>query len=180
MRIVEEALNGVLLIEPQVFGDKRGYFFESFRESFLKSQGVEVNFVQDNESLSSRGVLRGLHYQAPPHAQGKLVRVTSGAVVDVAVDIRRNSATFGKHYSCVLSEENKYMLWIPPGFAHGFATLKDETRFLYKCTDYYSKESEGGILWNDPALNIDWQLEEPLVSEKDLELPTLGNLNSPF
>ena len=181
MKVVEEALNGLILLEPSVFGDERGYFFESFRQSKLDELlGENLEFVQDNESFSNKGVLRGLHFQAPPFAQGKLVRVSAGAAMDVVVDIRKESSSFGKHYSTILSEENKRVLWVPPGFAHGFVSLKNGTRFLYKCTAYYDKESEGGLLWNDPGLGIDWKLDDLIISDKDQELPLLSNLKSPF
>lgn len=174
MKLIERALDGVLLFEPSVYGDGRGYFFESYRDDTLTDFGVNEKFVQDNESLSKKNVLRGLHLQRNPMAQGKLVRVTSGAVLDVAVDVRANSSTYGQHYKANLSHENKRVMYIPPGFAHGFLSLKENTRFLYKCTNYYNKESEDGILWNDPTLNIDWGIENPIVSEKDLALPAFN------
>lgn len=168
MQVKPTPLSGVLLIEPRVFGDDRGFFYESFNaRAFLEQTGVDVQFVQDNHSKSARGVLRGLHYQIR-HAQGKLVRVTRGAVLDVALDIRRSSPTFGRWFSVVLSAENKLQMWIPPGFAHGFSVLEDGTEFLYKTTDYWMPEHERSILWNDPALGIDWQLQgTPVMSEKD-------------
>ncbi len=168
MQIKTTSLSGVLLIEPRVFGDSRGFFYESFNErAFLEKTGVDARFVQDNHSKSARGVLRGLHYQIR-HAQGKLVRVTRGAVLDVVLDIRRSSPTFGQWFSSVLSEENKLQMWIPPGFAHGFSVLEDDTEFLYKTTDYWMPEHERSILWCDPALAINWQLQdEPVMSEKD-------------
>lgn len=175
------AIDGLLLIEPKVFGDHRGYFFESFRQDlFDAAVGQETLFVQENESRSSRGVLRGLHFQRPPFAQGKLVRVTRGAVLDVAVDIRKNSPTFGQHYAVELSEENKLQLWIPPGFAHGFVSLKDDTVFQYKCTDYYSPENEGCIFWNDSELGINWGIMDPQVSDKDKNALNLKDMESPF
>ncbi|MBV8626144.1 MAG: dTDP-4-dehydrorhamnose 3,5-epimerase [Herbaspirillum sp.] len=168
MQIKTTHLSGLLQIEPRVFGDNRGFFYESFNErTFLEQTGVEARFVQDNHSKSARGVLRGLHYQIR-HAQGKLVRVTRGAVLDVVLDIRRSSPTFGQWFSSVLSEDNKLQMWIPPGFAHGFSVLEDDTEFLYKTTDYWMPEHERCILWSDPALAIDWQLQgEPVMSEKD-------------
>lgn len=175
MKVVEKALNGVILFEPSVYGDSRGYFFESYRDSLVKEHGITEDFLQDNESLSKKNVLRGLHLQRSPMAQGKLVRVTSGAVLDVAVDVRSDSSTFGQHFKAVLSHENKRIMYIPPGFAHGFLSLKENTRFLYKCTKYYNKESEDGILWNDPTLNIEWGVKNPIVSDKDLELPLFTN-----
>ena len=180
MEIIKTPLAGLLTIKPDVFEDDRGYFFESYsHEKFLKS-GLDLTFLQDNESKSKKGVLRGLHFQAPPFAQGKLVRVMRGSVRDVAVDIRKGSPTFGKWESIVLSGQNKWMYWIPPGFAHGFATLEDETIFFYKCTNVYSKDSEGSILWNDPDLSIDWGIDEPVISEKDKVSPRFREVVSPF
>jgi len=167
------ALPEVLLIEPRVFEDGRGYFLESYKSSEFHQAGIGESFLQDNHSYSDRGVLRGIHYQLPPHAQGKLVRVISGAVLDVAVDLRRSSATFGKCVAYELSGENHRMLYIPPGFGHAFVALKDETHFLYKCTSEYNKESEGGIRWDDPDLGIEWPQMELNVSLKDQELPLL-------
>jgi len=169
MKVTPTAIPDVLLIEPKVFGDARGFFFESYNRSACKqATGLDIDFVQDNHSKSSKGVLRGLHYQLLPKAQGKLVRVVQGEVFDVAVDIRKNSPTFGKWVGEILSSENKRQLWIPPGFAHGFVTLSDTAEFLYKATDYYAPEYERCIRWNDPALGIDWQLDgKPLVSAKD-------------
>ena len=155
----------MLVIEPRVFGDERGYFFE---------------FVQDNESFSSKGVLRGLHFQEPPFEQGKLVRVARGAVMDVSVDIRKDSPTYGKWAAFGLSSENKRMLWIPPGFAHGFITLQDNTLFIYKCTSLYNREAENSIFWNDPDLRIDWGIDRPVISEKDQKAPFFRDLKSPF
>ncbi len=169
-------MEGLLIIRPRVFEDERGYFFESFRLDRMREIGVEQDFVQDNESKSQKGVLRGLHFQNPPFEQGKLVRVVKGAVLDVAVDIRRDSRTYGEWHSQELTEENKTMLWIPPGFAHGFLTLKNDTIFQYKCTNYYNKESEGSIRWNDPDLKIDWGIENPVVSEKDNAAPLFSEL----
>lgn len=161
-------LAGLLVLRPQVFRDARGWFLESFNaRSFAEATGLDVRFLQDNESLSAAGVLRGLHFQAPPHAQGKLVRVTSGAVLDVCLDIRPASATFGKHFALRLDGEEKVMLWIPTGFAHGFRTLADNTVFSYKCTAYYEKSAERTILWNDATLGIDWGIDDPVLSEKD-------------
>jgi len=159
----------VMIIEPKVFGDSRGFFFESFnQQAFNQAVGKEVNFVQDNHSKSVKGVLRGLHYQLAPHAQGKLVRVVQGEVFDVAVDVRKSSPTFGKWVGEILSAENKKQLWIPEGFAHGFLTLSETAEFLYKTTNYYSPGSEGSIIWNDKAINIVWPLDiSPSLSEKD-------------
>ena len=142
--------------------------------------GIDQNFVQDNESMSGKGVLRGLHFQKPPFTQGKLVRVMRGSVLDVAVDIRKNSSTYGQWASVVLSQENKWMYWVPPGFAHGFVTLEDHTIFFYKCTNVYNKESEGSISWNDPDLNIDWKITNPVLAEKDKEAPAFKGFDSPF
>jgi len=169
MNVTPTALADVWLIEPKVFGDARGFFFESYnRQTFNAATGLNIDFVQDNHSKSTRGVLRGLHYQLPPRAQGKLVRVVQGEVFDVAVDIRKSSPTFGRWVGDILSAENKRQLWIPPGFAHGFVTLSDTAEFLYKTTDTYAPASERCIRWDDPALGIDWRLEAPpLVSAKD-------------
>lgn len=177
---IESLLPGLFLIKPKVFEDHRGHFFESFREDVLAENGVETNFIQDNQSLSQKGILRGLHFQAPPFAQGKLVRVIKGAVLDVAVDIRKNSPTYGQHVAIELSETNFLMMYIPVGFAHGFVTLQDNTIFTYKCTDYYHPEVEGGVLWNSPELNIPWNIENPVLSAKDEKLPTFNDFISPF
>ena len=173
MQVTPLSIADVMLIEPKVFGDARGFFFESFnQQAFADATGVNLPFVQDNHSRSRRGVLRGLHYQLAPKAQGKLVRVVSGAVFDVAVDIRRDSPTFGRWAGGVLSEDNQRQLWIPPGLAHGFVVLTDTADFLYKTTDYYSPAHERAIRWDDPAIGIDWPLAEhgitePLLSDKD-------------
>ncbi|NBU70002.1 MAG: dTDP-4-dehydrorhamnose 3,5-epimerase [Bacteroidetes bacterium] len=180
MKIVEEPLHGLLLIEPRVFHDPRGHFFESFNRIAMHNIGILDEFVQDNESLSSKGILRGLHFQRPPFAQGKLVRVAQGSVRDVVVDLRRSSSTFGQHFSVTLSGENHLMLWIPPGFAHGFLTLSDNTLFLYKCTAPYHQASEGGLAWDDPSLNIQWGIDQPLLSEKDKMNPVMAGFNTPF
>lgn len=169
MEIIETKLKGVMVIKPRVFEDARGYFLESYNRNVFAEAGLNMDFVQDNQSLSQKGVLRGLHFQNQPHAQGKLVRVITGAVLDVAVDIRKNSSTYGQWFGLELTEKNKWMMYIPEGFAHGFATLADNTIFSYKCTNFYNKASEDCILWNDPDLAIDWQLTEPLLSEKDLQ-----------
>ena len=180
MEIIKTHLEGLLVIKPKILEDDRGYFFESWsKESFFKV-GLNLDFVQDNQSLSGKGVLRGLHFQNPPFAQGKLVRVIKGSVLDVAVDIRKNSPTYGQHFSVELSEENKTIFWIPPGFAHGFITLKDDTIFTYKCTGVYNKESEGALLWNDKDLGIDWGIKNPLVSDKDLVAGSFINFKSQF
>ncbi len=180
MEIIETKIKDLYIIKPKVFADARGYFFESYNKDAFTKQGIPVEFVQDNQSLSNKGVLRGLHFQAPPFAQGKLVRVIKGSVLDVAVDIRKNSPTYGQHVSVELTEENKTMFFIPPGFAHGFATIEDNTIFSYKCTQTYNKESEGTLLWNDTELAINWILENPLLSEKDKVGTCLKEFISPF
>lgn len=180
MEIVETGIPDLLIVKPAVFEDHRGYFFESYNKEKFLQNGIDQNFVQDNESKSAKNVLRGLHFQKPPFAQGKLVRVMKGAVLDVAVDIRKMSPTYGKWASIVLTESNKWMYWIPPGFAHGFVTLQDDTVFFYKCTNIYNKASEGSIRWNDPDLNIDWGVTEPLLSDKDREAPLFREFISPF
>ena len=169
MNIIKTDIDGVVIIEPKVFGDHRGYFFESFSERDFNAQVREVKFVQDNESKSCYGVLRGLHFQKPPHAQSKLVRVVKGAVLDVAVDIRKGSPTFGKHVAVEMTEDNHRQFFVPRGFAHGFAVLSDEAVFQYKCDNFYNKESEGSVAWNDPQLGIDWRIpfDKVLLSEKD-------------
>jgi dTDP-4-dehydrorhamnose 3,5-epimerase len=179
MKIVATNLKDCFIIEPTVFGDSRGNFFESFNEkSFKKITGLDIAFVQDNQSISQRGVLRGLHFQKGAHAQAKLVRVIKGRVLDVAVDIRPDSSTFGHVFSVELSGENNRQLFVPRGFAHGFSVLEDDTIFAYKCDNYYHKESESGILYNDADLNIDWKLNEAevLLSEKDKELKSFKEL----
>jgi dTDP-4-dehydrorhamnose 3,5-epimerase len=171
MKVTPLAIPDVLLIEPQVFGDDRGFFFESFnQERFEKAVGKKINFVQDNHSKSVKGVLRGLHYQLPPKAQGKLVRVIQGEVFDAAVDLRQSSPTFGKWVGEILSADNKKQLWIPEGFAHGFLTLSDTAEFLYKTTDFYSPEHEQSIVWNDATIAIQWPFDlEPALSKRDIE-----------
>ena len=180
MEISKTHLEGLLLIKPRVFGDNRGYFFESWSKQSFTEVGLDLDFVQDNQSLSCKGVLRGLHFQNPPYAQGKLVRVIKGSVLDIAVDIRKDSPTYGQHFSIELTEKNKTIVWIPPGFAHGFLTLKDNTIFTYKCTGVYNKESEGALLWNDKDLNINWKVNDPLVSEKDLVAGNFKDFVSKF
>ncbi len=181
MRIVENALNGLLVLEPRVFSDNRGIFFESFNQKvFSELIGAETSFVQDNHSVSSKNVIRGLHLQAPPFDQAKLVRVTQGKVYDVAVDVRKNSPTYGQWFGVELSAQNNLMLWIPEGFAHGFSVLEDNTVFLYKCTGVYHKNSEMTILYSDTKLNINWKVENAIVSEKDKEGVLLSNFLTPF
>ena len=180
MEIIKTPLEGLLVIKPRIFGDDRGYFFESWSKQSFAEVGLDLDFAQDNQSLSNKGVLRGLHFQNPPYAQGKLVRVIKGAVLDVSVDIRKDSPTYGQYFSVELSEENKTIVWIPPGFAHGFVTLEDNTIFTYKCTGLYSKDSEGSLFWNDIDLNIDWGIDNPLVSDKDLGADSFNNFESKF
>lgn len=180
MEIIETGIPDLFIVKPVVFEDNRGYFFESYNKEKFLQKGIDQNFVQDNESKSMKNVLRGLHFQAPPYAQGKLVRVMKGAVLDVAVDIRRNSSTYGQWASIELTESNKWMYWVPPGFAHGFVTLEDNTVFFYKCTNMYNKVSEGSIRWNDPDLNINWGIENPILSEKDQLAPLFKDFISPF
>lgn len=183
MNFIETEIPEVLIIEPKVFADERGYFFESYREDKLKEVlGHPVDFVQDNESKSSYGVLRGLHFQLPPFAQSKLVRVTRGKILDIAVDIREGSPTFGKYVSAELSEENKRMMFIPRGFAHGFIVLSEEVIFSYKVDNYYSQESDRGIAFNDPRLNIDWQIDADALqlSAKDQMQPLLSDADKLF
>jgi dTDP-4-dehydrorhamnose 3,5-epimerase len=178
MIVKETKLKGCYILQPQIFKDKRGYFIESYnRSSFLKATGLDINFIQDNESQSSKGVLRGLHYQIGEYAQAKLVRVIKGKVLDIVVDMRRDSVTFGEHVSIVLSEENKTQFFVPRGFAHGFLVLEDNTIFSYKCDNLYNKKAEAGIIYNDKDLNIDWNSSEDqlIISEKDLLLPSFKN-----
>lgn len=178
MIIKETKLKGCFIIEPQVFKDKRGYFVESYNQAvFNKALALDINFVQDNESQSSKGVLRGLHYQRGEYGQSKLVRVVKGRVLDVVVDIRSSSPTFGEHVSVELSEANKTQFFVPKGFAHGFLVLEDDTIFSYKCDNFYNKASEAGIIYNDEDLEIDWKLleQELIISEKDLVLPNFKN-----
>ena len=176
MNFITTPIEGLVVIEPKIYHDERGYFFESFNQQEIEKYGIKNNFVQDNQSLSKKGVLRGLHFQNPPFEQGKLIRVVRGAVLDVTVDIRKSSPTFGKHFSIELNDKNNKLLWVPPGFAHGFLALEDHTIFLYKCTALYNKTAESGLLYNDPALNINWGEINPLLSEKDLQLPLLKKL----
>lgn len=176
MKIKETYIPGLLVVEPQVFGDSRGYFFESFNAAeFAEQAGIDTQFVQDNESRSSYGVVRGLHMQLPPHAQAKLVRVVEGRVLDVAVDLRKDSPTFGKHFAIELTGENHLQVYIPKGFAHGFSVLSETAVFQYKCDGYYAPASEAAIAWNDPDLGIDWKLpsEDAVLSDKDRNHPSL-------
>jgi len=182
MNISTTKIEGLIIIEPRIFPDDRGYFYESYSEKKYREAGINASFVQDNQSFSQKGALRGLHGQANPFAQGKLVRVLQGRVLDVAVDIRKNSPTFGQYVTIELSGENHKQFWVPPGFLHGFVTLEDDTIFTYKVDNYYDKASEIGVLWNDPTLNIDWQtdLSNVLLSPKDEILPAFADFNSPF
>ena len=182
MNITKTAIEGLLIIEPRIFNDGRGYFFESYNKSKYTEAGIDVEYVQDNQSFSHKGALRGLHGQADPFAQGKLVRVIQGRVLDVAVDIRKGSLTYGKHVSIELSVDNQLQFWIPAGFLHGFATLEDNTIFTYKVNNYYDKNSEIGVIWNDPTLGIDWGIaqSEVLLSPKDEILPAFSTFKSPF
>lgn len=180
MKIEETFIEGLKVITPQVFYDKRGYFFESYNEKTFKDNGLDMVFVQDNESKSDKDVLRGLHFQKPPFCQGKLIRVIKGSVMDVVVDLRKASKTYGQHYKLILTEENKLMFYIPEGFAHGFLTLEDNTIFSYKCTNFYNKESEGGIMWNDKTLKINWNIINPIISDKDTKNEKFIDFNSPF
>lgn len=175
MKIIETNIKGAFIIEPQIFKDNRGYFFEAFSEKNFRENVIDIRFVQDNESKSEYGVIRGLHFQRPPYSQSKLVRVIKGAVLDVAVDIRIGSPTFGKHVAVELNEENQRQFFIPRGFAHGFSVLSEEVIFLYKCDNYYAPQSEGAIAWNDPDLNIDWKIpkDKVILSEKDKKNPYL-------
>ena len=180
MEVIKTQIEGLLVIKPKIFSDERGYFFESWSEEYFAENGLDLNFVQDNQSFSNKGVLRGLHFQNPPFAQGKLVRVIKGSVLDVVVDIRKDSATYGKHFSIELNEENKTIFWIPPGFAHGFIALEDDTIFTYKCTVVYNSKSEEVLLWSDKVLDIHWGAINPLVSDKDLIAGSFKNFKSQF
>lgn len=182
MNIIKTDINGVLIIEPRIFEDQRGYFFESYSQRVFSKEVGDIHFVQDNESKSSYGVVRGLHFQKPPYAQAKLVRVIRGHVLDVAVDIRKGSPTYGKWVSCELTEDNHRQFFIPKGFAHGFSVLSDTAVFQYKCDEFYHPESEGAIQWNDPQINIDWRLpkNDVILSEKDNRSPLLSDFDSPF
>ena len=182
MKFSKTNINGVILIEPNIIKDQRGYFMESYHQKNINNLIGDINFVQDNESESSRGVLRGLHFQKPPYVQAKLVRCLKGRVLDVALDLRKDSKTYGCFKTTLLSEENKYQLFIPKGFAHGFVVLSETAIFSYKVDNYYNPDFESGILWNDSSLKIDWKIpkDEIIVSEKDNNLPTFNNINNPF
>ncbi len=180
MKFEKTPIEGLFIIKPEVYEDQRGYFFESWNKEVFAQHGFNWDFVQDNQSFSAKNVLRGLHFQIPPYEQGKLTRVVNGSVLDVAVDLIKNSKTYGKHYKIVLNASEKKMFWIPPGFAHGFLALEDNSIFLYKCTKQYNKESERTILWNCRALNIDWGIKNPIVSPKDSKAPLFEEFESPF
>ncbi|MDE6669980.1 MAG: dTDP-4-dehydrorhamnose 3,5-epimerase [Muribaculaceae bacterium] len=182
MNVIKTDIEGVVILEPRVFTDARGYFFESYNKKNFDRLVGRIDFVQDNESCSSRGVMRGLHFQRPPYAQAKLVRCVRGSVLDVAVDIRKGSPTYGQHVSCLLTEHNHRQFFIPRGFAHGFAVLSDTAVFQYKCDNYYCPEADGGISILDPSLGIDWGIsfEEAILSEKDKKHPLLSEFDSPF
>ena len=180
MEVIKTNIDGLLIIKPDVFGDDRGYFFETYSNRKYAEYGIEEDFVQDNISKSLKGTIRGLHYQVGDKAQGKLCHVIRGKVLDVAVDIRFDSPTFGQYFSIELTGEDKTQLWIPPGFAHGFSVLSDEVLFVYKCTNYYSKPDERAILYKGPQLNIDWKVENPIVSEKDLKAKLFKEIQADF
>jgi dTDP-4-dehydrorhamnose 3,5-epimerase len=182
MKVIETKIQRLLIIEPRVFRDERGYFFESYSQRDFEAQVGDVHFVQDNESMSTRGVIRGLHFQRPPFTQTKLVRVVSGTVLDIAVDIRKGSPTYGQHVAVELSGENQRQFFIPKGFAHGFAVLSDTAVFQYKCDEFYHPEADGGIQLDDPSLGIDWRIPtaEAIRSQKDLTLPLLSEIDNPF
>lgn len=180
MEVKKYPIEGVVEITPRIFADSRGAFLETFSAKNFAEAGITETFVQDNQSMSKKGVIRGLHLQKPPYAQAKLVSVVTGKALDVAVDLRKDSPTYGQHITCLLDAEKRNLFFIPVGFAHGFVALEEGTIFTYKCSNYYHKESEGGLLWNDPALGIDWGVENPIISEKDEVLPLLQDFASPF
>jgi dTDP-4-dehydrorhamnose 3,5-epimerase len=182
MPFIKTEFPGLLIFEPKIWGDERGYFFESYNQKVFIEQGITINFLQDNQASSTYGVIRGLHYQLNPFAQTKLIRVLSGSILDVAVDIRKNSPTFGKAYTIELSAENKKQLLVPKGFAHGYSVISETAEVFYKCDEFYDKESEGGIAFNDPALNIDWGIEESraIISEKDMKHPGVNACKNNF
>jgi dTDP-4-dehydrorhamnose 3,5-epimerase len=182
MQVLQTKIPGLLIIEPDVFSDQRGYFFESYNKEKYKELGLDADFVQDNISSSVRGVIRGLHYQLAPYSQGKLIQVLKGRVLDVAVDLRQGSPTFGQHYALEISEENKRQFFVPGGFAHGFSVLSDEVLFHYKCDNIYNREAERGINFNDPMLGIDWQIpeKEAIISGKDQVLPSFNEAERNF
>lgn len=180
MEVIDLPIAGVKLIKPQIFGDARGWFYETYQEERYRAAGIDVKFVQDNQSCSQKNVVRGLHFQKPPYAQAKLVSVIQGAVLDVAVDLRSGSATYGQYVSALLTGENHHQLFIPQGFAHGFSVLEDHTIFAYKCSNLYNKASEGSIIYNDPDVHVEWGVENPILSEKDKEGSLLRDFVTPF
>ncbi len=180
MEFEETSLERLIVIKPKIYRDQRGLFFESFNQEHFKTHDIPVFFAQDNQSLSNKNVLRGMHFQNPPHEQGKLVRVICGKVQDIVVDIRKSSKTYGSHFSIELSGENNTMMWIPPGFAHGFLALEDNTIFSYKCTALYNRDAEDCILWNDPGLGLAWQCNNPILSEKDQNGKSFNSFHSLF
>ena len=182
MPFIKTEFPGLLIFEPKIWGDERGYFFESYNQKAFIAADISINFIQDNQASSSYGVIRGLHYQLDPYAQTKLIRVLSGNIIDVAVDIRKNSPTYGKAYTIELSAENKKHLLVPKGFAHGYSVISETAEVFYKCDEFYNKESEGGIAYNDPALNIDWGVDndKAIISEKDRQHPGLSECNNNF
>ncbi len=182
MPFIKTEFPGLLIFEPKIWEDERGYFFESYNQRVCKAEGISINFIQDNQASSIYGVIRGLHYQLDPFAQTKLIRVLSGSILDVAVDIRKNSPTFGKAYTIELSAENKSQLLVPKGFAHGYSVISETAEVFYKCDEYYNKESEGGIAYNDASLNIDWRIDESraIISEKDTRHPELNECKNNF
>ena len=182
MPFIKTDLPDLLIFEPKIWEDDRGYFYESYNKNTFSAEGIEINFVQDNQARSSYGVIRGLHFQNEPYAQTKLLRVLSGAIIDVAVDIRKGSPTFGKAFAIELSEQNKKQLLVPKGFAHGYSVISETAEVFYKCDDFYNKEAEGGIAYNDPSLNINWHIptDKALISEKDMLQPLLSECKSGF
>lgn len=180
MKVIPLPLDGAYLLEPVIFSDERGLFLETYNKLYFNSIGISTEFVQDNQSVSHKGVLRGLHFQKPPYQQGKLVRVVYGAVLDVIVDIRKESPTYGQHFKVRLDHINNLMMWIPPGLAHGFVAMEDHTIFHYKVTNVYNKNSEDGIRWNDPELDIQWEIEKPIVSTRDAALGSIKDLSTEF
>lgn len=180
MEIEKFNIEGLILIKPDIFGDERGYFIESYNTAKYQAAGIRCDFVQDNESMSKANVIRGMHFQMPPFAQAKLVRVVSGAIIDVAVDLRKESATYGQYVSVLLSGTNKYQFFIPEGFAHGFLAMEENTIVSYKCNRYYNKEAEGTLKWNDPDINISWNVSNALISSKDDRGINFANFASPF
>lgn len=180
MQVSTTPIEGLLVIQPTLFSDPRGYFYEPYNKKKFADSGITDDFVQDNQSCSQKGVLRGMHFQNPPHAQAKLLRVIQGSIWDVAVDIRKNSPTYGKYFGIELSAANKTIFYVPKGFAHGFLTLEDNTILFYKCSDFYNKAAEESLIWNDPDISIPWNIESPLLSEKDQNAKTLKEFNSQF